>query len=95
MLSAKDVKHIASLSRIGIEDKEVEDYQKNLSTILDYFKELEELNTDGIEPIGHITGRDNISRGDLRVEKSELERKAILDNSPEKKDDYIKVKSVL
>lgn len=95
MLSKEEVKNIAKLSRIGIEDKEVEDYQKNLSAILDYFKELEELNTDKIEPIGHITGRDNVSREDLRSEKTELERQLILDNAPEKKDNYLKVKSVL
>lgn len=95
MLSKEEVKNIANLSRIGIEDKEVEDYQKNLSAILDYFKELEELNTDKIEPIGHITGRDNVSKEDLRSEKTELERQLILDNAPEKKDNYLKVKSVL
>ena len=48
MLSREEVKHIASLSRIGIEDKEVEDYQKNLSAILDHFKELEKLDTKNI-----------------------------------------------
>lgn len=95
MLSREEVKHIASLSRIGIEDKEVEDYQKNLSAILDYFKELEELDTKSIEPIGHITGRDNVSRTDERGMKDKFEREDILKNAPERKDEYIKVKSVL
>lgn len=95
MLTKDDVKNIASLARIGIEDKEIESYQKDLSAILDYFKELQELNTDGIEPIGHITGRGNISREDSREEKSESEREAILKNAPERKDNYVKVKSVL
>ena len=95
MLSREEVKHIASLSRIGIEDKEVEDYQKNLSAILDHFKELEELDTKSIEPIGHITGRDNVSRNDERGVKDKFEREDILKNAPERKDGYIKVKSVL
>jgi aspartyl-tRNA(Asn)/glutamyl-tRNA(Gln) amidotransferase subunit C len=95
MLSREEVKHIASLSRIGIEDKEVEDYQKNLSAILDHFKELEELDTKSIEPIGHITGRDNVSRDDERGVKDKFEREDILKNTPERKDGYIKVKSVL
>jgi aspartyl-tRNA(Asn)/glutamyl-tRNA(Gln) amidotransferase subunit C len=95
MLSREEVKHIASLSRIGIEDKEVEDYQKNLSAILDYFKELEELDTKSIEPIGHITGRDNVSRNDERGVKDKFEGEDILKNAPERKDGYIKVKSVL
>jgi len=95
MLSREEVKHIASLSRIGIEDKEVEDYKKNLSAILDYFKELEELDTKSIEPIGHITGRDDVSRLDERGMKDKFEREDILKNAPERKDGYIKVKSVL
>lgn len=95
MLTKEDVKNIAALARIGIEDKEVEDYQENLSAILDYFKELGELDTDDVSPIGHITGRENVSRDDEREGQSETERKAILENAPERKGNHIKVKSVL
>jgi aspartyl-tRNA(Asn)/glutamyl-tRNA(Gln) amidotransferase subunit C len=95
MLTEEEVKNIASLARIGVNDKEVEDYQKNLSAILDHFKELEEINTDKIEPIGHITGRSNVSRKDEREESPKSERSSILKNAPERKDNYVKVKSVL
>ena len=95
VLTSDNVKKIASLARIGIEEKEIEDYQKNLSAILDYFKELEELDTDNVEPIGHITGRENVSRKDKRGEISEKEREDILKNAPERKDNFVKVKSVL
>ena len=95
MLSKDEIKNIASLARIGIEEKEIGDYQKNLSAILDHFRELKEVDTENIEPIGHITGKDNVSRLDKKGEPSGSERKAILENAPERKDDYIKVKSVL
>ena len=95
MLSKEEVKKIASLARIGVEDKELEDYQKNLSEILDYFKELNELDTDSVEPIGHITGRNDVSRKDERGEIDEKEREDILNNVPERKGNYVKVKSVL
>ncbi|MFH0969479.1 MAG: Asp-tRNA(Asn)/Glu-tRNA(Gln) amidotransferase subunit GatC [Patescibacteria group bacterium] len=95
MLSREEVKNIASLARIGIKEKEIDDYQKNLSGILDYFKELQELNTDNIEPIGHITGRNNVSREDERREVIKKEREDILNNAPERKGNYVKVKSVL
>ena len=95
MLTGDEVKKIASLARIGIEEKEVKDYQKNLSAILDYFKELEKLDTENIESIGHITGRSDVSRKDERGEASEKEREDILNNSPERKGNYVKVKSVL
>lgn len=95
MLSKNEIKNISSLARIGIEEKEVEDYQKNLSAILDYFKELEELDTKGVEPIGYITGKNNVFRPDERGEKDEFEREDILKNAPERKENYVKVKSVL
>jgi len=95
MLTKDDVKNIASLARIGIEDKELEDYQKNLSAILDYFEELEKLDTNEVESIGHITGRDNVSRKDEREKTITEERENILNNAPERKNNYVKVKSVL
>jgi aspartyl-tRNA(Asn)/glutamyl-tRNA(Gln) amidotransferase subunit C len=95
MLSEKEVKHIAALARIGLSGNEIEKYRRDLSAILDYFKKLEELNTDGIEPIGHITGRFNSCREDKVQEFGSLGREAILKNAPEKREGYVKVKSVL
>jgi aspartyl/glutamyl-tRNA(Asn/Gln) amidotransferase C subunit len=95
VLTRDDVKKIAALARIGLEDKEIEKYQKDLSGILDYFKELEELDTKDVEPIGHITGKYSVFRPDKRGESTQVEREAILKNSPERKGNYLKVKSVL
>lgn len=95
MLAKDEIKNIAKLARIGIEEKEVEGYQKDLSAVLDYFKELENLDTKNVDPIGHITGRNNVSRKDERKEISEGEREDILKNSPERKGNYVKVKSFL
>lgn len=95
MLSKDEVKHIAALARIGLTEKEIEKYRQDLSAILDYFKKLEELKTDDIEPIGHITGRFNSYREDRTQDFGDLGKVAILKNAPEKKDNFIKVKSVL
>ncbi len=95
MLSKEEVQHIAALARIGITDEETEKYQKDLSAILDYFKKLQELDTENIEPIGHITGRFNSYREDKREDFGSLGKAAIMKNAPEKKDGFIKVKSVL
>ena len=50
MNTKKQVKHIAKLARLGLTQKEIEKMQKNLSLILNYFKILEEINTENIEP---------------------------------------------
>ena len=43
MISKKQVQHIAKLARISLTLKEQEKFQKDLSSIFDYFKELEKL----------------------------------------------------
>jgi len=95
MLSKNEVQHIAALARIGLDGSEIPKYQKDLSAILDYFEKLKKLNTDDIEPIGHITGRFNSFREDKMEDFGGLGKEAILKNAPEKKDGFVKVKSVL
>jgi aspartyl-tRNA(Asn)/glutamyl-tRNA(Gln) amidotransferase subunit C len=95
MLTRDEILNIATLARIGLNDKDVEKYQHDLSDILDYFKKLDEVDTEGIEPIGHITGMQNVFRNDEYSDFGLLGKEVILKNVPEKKDGYVKVKSVL
>ena len=46
-----DVKKVAELARLKITEKEAELYQKQFSSILDYFSQLECVNTEGVEPL--------------------------------------------
>lgn len=94
MLNVKEIKHVASLARIGVTEEDIEKYQKDLSSILDYFKELEEINTDAVEEIGHITGSFNNMKDDKVVETSEKERDDIMKNAPDERDGQFKVKAV-
>ncbi|MCK9379402.1 MAG: Asp-tRNA(Asn)/Glu-tRNA(Gln) amidotransferase subunit GatC [Candidatus Moranbacteria bacterium] len=95
MLSKEEIKSIASLARIGLKEEDIERYQKDISGILDYFKKMEELDTDKVEPIGHIAGTTNVYRQDFKNESSEKELESLLKNAPEIKDGAVKVKSVL
>ena len=95
MLSKEEILNIATLARIGLTDEEVEKYQHDLSEILDYFKKLDEVDISGVEPIGHITGMQNVFRSDSKEDFGSLGKKAIAKNFPEEKEGYIKVKSVL
>ena len=95
MLSRDEIKNIAALARLGVEEEDIEKYQKDLSAVLDYFKELEKLDTENVEPISHITGMHNVLREDRDVDFGNVGREAILKNAPETKDRSIKVKSVL
>jgi len=95
MLKKEDIVHIATLARIGLKDAEIEKYQRELSLILDYFKKLENADTENIQPIGHITGVDNVLRIDEAFEGEVDVREGIFNNFPDTRNNKVKVKSIL
>ncbi|MBP9751241.1 MAG: Asp-tRNA(Asn)/Glu-tRNA(Gln) amidotransferase subunit GatC [Candidatus Moranbacteria bacterium] len=93
MLSTEEVKHIALLARIGLSDAEVGRHRTDLSQVLDFFKELESLDTGDATDAG-IPEKENDYREDRAEDFGAHGRKAIMENIPETKDGYVKVKSV-
>ena len=49
------INKIARLSRIKLDDKESEDYIKDLNSILDWVEQLNEVNTENVEPLSNIS----------------------------------------
>jgi len=94
-LTDADVRNIARLARIDVTDDEVEQYRKELSAVLTSFSELDSVDTDGIEPIGHITGRTNVLRDDVAVPCDEDTKRRIMENVPRTQDGAIVVTHVL
>jgi aspartyl-tRNA(Asn)/glutamyl-tRNA(Gln) amidotransferase subunit C len=94
MLSKSEVQKIANLARIEITEEEAEKYSRELSDILAFVEKLNEADTEGIEPIAHITGAKNVTREDKVIEYSEETKASIINNFPEKKDRFDKVKAV-
>lgn len=95
MISKEDVKHIAKLSRIELSDKEVKRFQKDLSSVLDYFEMLKEVDTEGVMPTFHSSEnyfKENVVRQD-RVESGDIADE-LINAASDKKERYIKVKSV-
>lgn len=92
MLSTDEVKHIATLARVGLTDAEVKHFQKDLSAVLDWFEELKTADTSGVPPETSLVPETNRSVADQIVISGEAER--ILANAPDTKDGYFKVKSV-
>jgi aspartyl-tRNA(Asn)/glutamyl-tRNA(Gln) amidotransferase subunit C len=93
MLTKEEVIKIAQLSRIALTDAEVEKFQKELSTVLDYVDELKKVDTDGLEEVAQVTGLVNVQREDKVIDCTHKE--AIFKNAPEIKDGYYKVKAIL
>ena len=92
-LSKEEIEHIAKLSRLDLTDKEIEKFKNQLSSILEYIKQLEKVDAKNLEPIGNITGLFNISRED-KIQQS-FSQEEMLKNAPETEDKFVKVKAIL
>jgi len=95
MINKDDVKHIAKLARLGIAEGEIDKFQKDLAAILDFIEKLKEVDVEDTEATSQVTGLENKTRQDWGEKKEEKTRQSILANIPERKEDYIKVKTVL
>jgi aspartyl-tRNA(Asn)/glutamyl-tRNA(Gln) amidotransferase subunit C len=95
MLTKDEVIKIAQLARIELTEAEVEKFQKELSTVLDYVEELKQVDVTGLEEVSQVTGLVNVQRDDKVVEPTEELLEDIFKNAPEMKDGYYKVKAIL
>lgn len=93
MISKQDVQHIAKLARIKLTEEEIKKFGADLSSILDYFKMLKEVDTDKVEPTFHPS---EIKENVMREDKAKPDNKAdvLIKQAPAEKDRYIKVKAV-
>ena len=98
MLTNKEVEHIANLARIKLSEREKEKFKKELSSILDYVKKLNELDTERVEPLYQTTGIINALRADEHRKDFEMNEdlnEKLIGQAPSRQDRFIKVKSVL
>lgn len=91
-ISKKILKHAAELARIELTAREEERLLKDLQKIVDYFGELQALDTAGVEPMAGGTTLTNAFRSD--TERENTNRGAGRDQFPETQKGYLKVPSV-
>jgi len=95
MISKEEVKHTAKLARLSLSEKEIKKMQKELSFILDYIEKLKEIDVSDVKPTSHSIEMENVWRKDELNLELKTKNKKLLDLSPETKDGYLKVKSIL
>jgi aspartyl-tRNA(Asn)/glutamyl-tRNA(Gln) amidotransferase subunit C len=93
-ISKETVEQIAQLARLELSEVEEKKFQGELSNILGYVDTIQKADVKDVEPTANVTGLKNVLREDEKI-PSKLSRDEILSNAPDKKDGYIKVKSVL
>ncbi|MBT3413367.1 MAG: Asp-tRNA(Asn)/Glu-tRNA(Gln) amidotransferase subunit GatC [Candidatus Jacksonbacteria bacterium] len=94
-LTTKEVQHIAKLARLQLSKEEEKQYQSQLSSILDFVEQLNEVDTKNVEETSQVTGLMNRYREDTVEELSEEQREELLSSVPNKDEDGgVKVKNV-
>ena len=92
-IDKKTTLKIAKLTRIKLKDNEIKELSEQLSSILDWVEQLNEVNTDNVEPLN------NISKSQLPLRKDQENSKdnsqEILSNAPEKLENYFVVPKVV
>jgi len=92
-IDREQVKKVAYLSRLELTEAEIEEFTGQLSAILDYVAKMNELETEGIEPLAHCLAVSNVLRED-KV-KDSLGTEKVLENAPDRDEDYFKVPKIL
>jgi aspartyl-tRNA(Asn)/glutamyl-tRNA(Gln) amidotransferase subunit C len=80
-VTAQEVKRIAKLARLKIEEEKIEGYKDELNRILEWVDQLQELDTEGVTPMKSPIST-NLEMRDDEEEDGTCEREQILANAP-------------
>ena len=89
-----DVRHLAQLSSLQMSGPEVKSLRAGIEKIINYINQLDELDTDGVEPTYQVTGLQNVWRDDEIIDSS-VSRQQLLALAAEQSDNCVKVPKVL
>lgn len=91
-LTMDEVRKVALLARLALDETELERMRQQLSSILEYMEVLQEVDVTGVPPTAQVTDVVNVVRPD-EVRPS-LPVDAALANAPQRDEGYFKVKPV-
>ena len=92
-IDADLVRHIGKLSRIELNDEQIDALCRQLGAILEYFDKLQELDTEHVEPMAHAVELHNVLAAD--ESGSSLTPDEALANAPARDGDFFKVPKVI
>lgn len=92
-IDIKTVDEVAHLARLEFTAEAKVEIANDLNRMLTFIDKLNELDTEGIEPLIYMTDDVNVMREDIPVET--LNQKEALKNAPRKDSDYFKVPKVI
>ena len=94
LIHKKVTKKIAFLARIGLSEKEEEEFSKDLSNILKWMEDLKKIDVKDVEPLRNVNDIELLERQDSDFSKN-IEQEQLLSNAPKKNGNFFTVPKVI
>ena len=92
-ISSEEVKKVAKLARLELNESEIQQHAAQLEKILDYIKQLEKINTDNIACTTRAIEVVNVLRKDEKKDYENSEE--LLDLAPSRENKFFKVPKII
>lgn len=83
-ISDETIEYVGILAKLELSEGEKEQAKKDMENMLNYIDKLNELDTEGVEPMSHIFSMENVFREDVVTNGDDREQ--LITNAPQKKD---------
>ena len=93
-VSKEEIIKLAKISGLELKNEEVINFQDDITKILEYISQLDEVDVTGVGPTYQVTDLQNVWREDVVVD-SPASTKDLLELAPESEDNSVKVPKVL
>ncbi len=84
IISDETIEYVGILAKLDLSEEEKEQAKKDMGNMLDYIDQLNELDTEGVEPMSHVFSLNNVFRSDEVANGDDREN--MLRNAPQKKE---------
>jgi len=92
MITQEQIKHIARLARIALDQDEEKQLSDDLGKILDYIEQLKQVDVSNVNPSYHCLEQENVLREDIAIDSNSREK--IISQFPNSQAGFNKVKSI-
>ncbi len=93
MITRDEVLHIAKLAKLKLTEEEITLFQEQLGRILEYFRQIEKLDTEHVAPMKHVLDVHTVIRAD--DPRPSISAEEALKNAPKRRDNYFEVPKVV
>ena len=89
IIDDETIENVCILAKLSLGEEAKAKAKQDMQKMLDYVEKLDELDTDGVEPLSHIFGDENVFRDDVVTNGDNKE--AMLANAPKEKEGQYQV----